>query len=538
MTRKFFGAAVENLGHAKVNDSPKAQTGPNRATTQADYVGYLSRLIHELPEPVLLVERGIVVVANLAASRLFRRPSLEIVGRPLNALVEDGPDKLKHYLCECARKSEGLLGGLHIRRANHQTISCMVVGGLVQRQEQRGLVLLRLFPRDLANLSSAAQTEQQTLNKEGRVRQQDEQRWRTAFENSAIGITMAAFSGHFLAANSVFQNMLGYTESELQGLTFLDITYEEDRQTNLELVNELIEGKRQHFEIDKRYRRKDGTLVWARANVSLVPGTDGVAPFWFGIVEDITARKEAEHALQMTRAELARVSRLTTLGELAASIAHEVNQPLTAVTNNSNACLRLLADGKLKPETLRQALEEIVANGARASAVIARIRAFIRKAPAEKSELDINELIEEVLALTGHELYKNRVQVERQLTKPLPHVVGDRVQLQQVLLNLIVNGIEAMSTVTTELRLLRVQSQFDESGNVLVAVSDSGTGLGLEADRIFTPFYTTKAHGLGMGLSISRSLVEDHRGQLWATPNAPHGAVFHFKLPIATRSRS
>ncbi|HXQ36225.1 MAG TPA: ATP-binding protein, partial [Anaerolineales bacterium] len=141
-----------------------------------------------------------------------------------------------------------------------------------------------------------------------------------------------------------------------------------------------------------------------------------------------------------------------------------------------------------------------------------------------------------MLALTGHELYKNRVQVERQLTKPLPHVVGDRVQLQQVLLNLIVNGVEAMST--TELRLLRVKSQFDESGNVLVAVSDSGTGLGLEVDRIFTPFFTTKAHGMGMGLSISRSLVEDHGGQLWATPNAPHGAVFHFRLPIATRSRS
>ena len=374
------------------------------------------------------------------------------------------------------------------------------------------------------------------IYKENRARQQDEQRWRSAFEDSAIGITLAAFSGHFLAANSVFQNMLGFTESELQELTFLDVTYEEDRQVNLELVNELVEGKRQHFEIDKRYRRKDGTLVWARANVSLVPGTDGVAPFWFGIVEDITARKQAEHALQITRAELARVSRLTTLGELAASIAHEVNQPLTAVTNNSNACLRLLANDKLEPEVLRQALEEIVANGARASAVIARIRAFIRKAPAEKSELDINELIEEVLTLTGHELYKNRVQVERQLTKPLPRVVGDRVQLQQVLLNLIVNGVEAMST--TELRLLRVKSQFDESGNVLVAVSDSGTGLGLEVDRIFTPFFTTKAHGMGMGLSISRSLVEDHGGQLWATPNAPHGAVFHFRLPIATRSRS
>jgi len=455
---------------------------------------------------------------------------------PLIALIDGDTERLTRYLSQCSRTSGRVRGRLSIRRSNYQPIRCKVFGGLL-REEQPRLVWLRLLPFNFVQ-SHSATYDRCTKAREKRTRQQDEQRWRTAFEDSAIGITLAAFSGHFLAANSVFQNMLGYTESELQGLTFLDITYEDDRQTNLELVNELIEGKRQHFEIDKRYCRKDGTLVWARANVSLVPGTDGVAPFWFGIVEDITARREAEQALQMTRAELARVSRLTTLGELAASIAHEVNQPLTAVTNNSNACLRLLANGKLEPEVLRQALEEIVTNAVRASAVIARIRAFIRKAPAEKVELDINELIEEVLALTGHELYKNRVQVECRLTKPLPQVVGDRVQLQQVLLNLIVNGVEAMSTMTTEPRLLRVQSQFDESGNVLVAVCDSGSGLGLEVDRIFTPFFTTKTHGMGMGLAISRSLVEDHGGRLWATPNVPHGAVFHFKLPIAARSRS
>src|ERR1700752_2493667 len=286
------------------------------------------------------------------------------------------------------------------------------------------------------------------IYKENRARQQDEQRWRSAFEDSAIGITLAAFSCHFLAANSVFQNMLGFTESELQELTFLDVTYEEDRQVNLELVNELVEGKRQHFEIDKRYRRKDGTLVWARANVSLVPGTDGVAPFWFGIVEDITARKQAEHALQITRAELARVSRLTTLGELAASIAHEVNQPLTAVTNNSNACLRLLANQSLQPDVLRRALEEIVADGTRASAIIARIRAFIKKAPVEKSRLDVNEVIGEVLAMMGHGFEENGISLQSDLAQALPPVLGDRVQVQQVLLNLIMNGIEAITAVT------------------------------------------------------------------------------------------
>ena len=181
------------------------------------------------------------------------------------------------------------------------------------------------------------------------------------------------------------------------------------------------------------------------------------------------------------------------MGELAASIAHEVNQPLTAVTNNSNACLRLLAAGNLKPEVLRRALEEIVADGNRASAVVAQIRGFIKKEPAEKNKLDINDVIQEVLTLADRELHENRVLLERQLTKALPLVLADRVQMQQVLLNLIMNGIEAMTAVTNRPRSLCMQSRVDESGDVLVAVRDSGTGLSSEAHRLFTPFFTTKA---------------------------------------------
>jgi len=226
------------------------------------------------------------------------------------------------------------------------------------------------------------------------------------------------------------------------------------------------------------------------------------------------------------------------MGELAASIAHEVNQPLTGVTNNADVCLRLHRNRTLEPAVLRRALEEIVADASRASDVIARIRTFIKNAPAEKSELDINEVIPEVLALAGHELQKKRVLVECQLTKALPLVWADRVQLQQVLLNLIMNGIEAMTTVTDRPRELWAQSQLDEFGNILVVVRDSGTGLGSEADRVFFPFFTTKPNGMGMGLPISRSLIEGHGGRLWAGPNVPHGAVFSFTLPVAAESPS
>jgi C4-dicarboxylate-specific signal transduction histidine kinase len=226
------------------------------------------------------------------------------------------------------------------------------------------------------------------------------------------------------------------------------------------------------------------------------------------------------------------------MGELAASIAHEVNQPLTAVVNNGSACLRLLANRNLEPEVLRRALEGIVADGTRASTVLARIRAFIKKEPAEKSQLDLNEVVREVLVLAGRELDEHQVSLDQQLAFNLPLVLADRVQLQQVLLNLIMNGIEALTGVTDRSRLLWVKSKVDEFGEVLVTVGDSGTGFGSEADRVFTPFFTTKANGMGMGLSISRSLVESHGGRLWATPNSPHGAVLSFTLPASDGSLS
>jgi PAS domain S-box-containing protein len=259
---------------------------------------------------------------------------------------------------------------------------------------------------------------------------------------------------------------------------------------------------------------------------------------YIAVIQNVTESRQSQEALDKSRAELAQMSRLTNMGEMAASIAHEVNQPLTAVTNNGNACLRLLANHDLEPDVLRKALEEIVSDGTRASAVLSRIRAFIKKGPVEKNALDINEVIQEVLTLAGREIYENQVSVERQFTPDLPPVLADRIQLQQILLNLFMNGIEALTAVTDRPRLLRAQSRIDKSGDVLIAVSDSGPGFGLEMDRIFTPFFTTKAKGMGMGLSISRSLVESHGGRLWAAPNFPHGAVFSLTLPATAGSPS
>jgi PAS domain S-box-containing protein len=352
--------------------------------------------------------------------------------------------------------------------------------------------------------------------------------------------------GAILLANPATRRTFGYEPVELVGKPMTMLMPEMMRKLHENGFRRYLATGERHLNwqgVEVTAQRKDGQEF--PVEVSFGELTSDGHKVFTGFIRDISERKQAEDQLrasernlQMTQAELARVSRLTTMGELAASIAHEVNQPLTAVINNGSACLRLLANNNLEPEVLRRALEGIIADGTRASTVLARIRAFIKKEPAEKSELDINEVIQEVLALAGRELYEHQVLPDHQLKTDLPSVLADRVQLQQVLLNLIMNGIEAMAAVADRPRLLGVQSRIDESGEVLVAVSDCGSGFGLELDRVFHPFFTTKANGMGMGLSISRSLVESHGGRLWAAPNSPHGAVFSFTLPATGASPS
>jgi len=239
--------------------------------------------------------------------------------------------------------------------------------------------------------------------------------------------------------------------------------------------------------------------------------------------------RRADEALQEAQAKLTRVTRVQAMGELAAAIAHEVNQPLTAIVTNGNFCLRELAAGGRNLEELREAIAEIVNDGARASAVISRIRSLLVKGAPERAELDINEVIQEVTGLIRSELARNRISLRTDLTADL-RVRGDRVQLQQVLINLIMNSIDAMRTLAGRPRKLLIKSA-KQSDGVLVQVQDSGPGMEPEvADRIFEPFFTTKAEGIGMGLSISRSIIESHGGRLWAVA-LPNGALFEFTVP-------
>jgi PAS domain S-box-containing protein len=293
----------------------------------------------------------------------------------------------------------------------------------------------------------------------------------------------------------------------------------------------------QPFEKEARLRRADGAYRWFLHRAMPLRDEQGSVVKWYGTTTDIEDRRRTEEALQEAQDTLAHVTRTQAMGELAAAIAHEVNQPLTAIVTNGHFSLRHLESASPNPDELRTAITEIVNDATRASAVISRIRGLLTKGTPRKTDLDVNQIIQEVITLLRNELSRNRISLRSDLTSGLPRVPGDPVQLQQVLINLIMNAVEAMRTSTGRPRELLIRSARKPDG-VLVQVQDSGPGIEPELrDRIFEPFFTTKGEGTGMGLSISRSIIESHGGQLSLLP-ASRGALFQFALPVAPSEAS
>ena len=292
--------------------------------------------------------------------------------------------------------------------------------------------------------------------------------------------------------------------------------------------------ERRDFEVDYRITLSDGTVRYLHSVGRPVVNRSGELAELIGTTMDVTDRKLAEQDLQEAKSQLAHVARVQAMGELTASIAHEINQPLAAVVANADACTRLLAGKSVNMNELREAVGDIAEAGARAGEVIARIRAFLRKTPVPaRCRLDLNGVIQEVLDLTRSEIDRYGVALRCDLEPRLPEVQGDRVELQQVILNLVVNSIEAMAPETGRPRLLVIGTRNRSDGAVQVTVSDSGIGLPAQApSRIFDAFFTTKREGLGLGLAISRSIIEAHGGRLCAEGNeAGAGATFRFTLP-------
>jgi PAS domain S-box-containing protein len=503
--------------------------------------------------------------------------------------------------------------------------------------------------------------ERDLAESEARLRMSEE-RWRSLFETSTLGIMVTDHQHRMLETNKALQTMLGYAAHELKQLSPVDLMHEEERRAGSLRLAGLREGKRTNYEVVTRYRRKDGTSIWLNTFVSTIPGNEKSEPIYFATAIDITARHKAEielrryatylaeaerlshtgcwarnmntgdlfwseeewrifgldrattkltyqvfldlvhpqdrdffekeslraiknsmtydmpfravlrdgavkhlhivgkplfdesggvveyigvtrdetervsanTALHDAQAELAQMARLTTMGELSASIAHEISQPLGAITANSHAALSWLAYTPPNLGETKDALHDLLKEATRANDVIGRIRELLKRRQPEYANLIINDVIREVLALTASTLNSRNIAVQTQLLDELPAAPGDRVQLQQVIMNLIMNGADAMSEVTEGPRILQIRSALNASGEALVSVEDSGNGID-EAirDRIFNPLFSTKPAGMGMGLSICRSIVEAHGGRLWASPAAPHGAILQFTIPAS-----
>ena len=329
------------------------------------------------------------------------------------------------------------------------------------------------------------------------------------------------------------EELYGWTRNEAVGKNSHDLNQTVFPAPLEEIKAELTRTGR--WEGELIHSRRDGTKVVVASRWSLQRDEQGRPAGTLETNNDITESKRTEEALQDSQTELAHVTRVTTLGELAASIAHEINQPLAAIVADANACLNWLAADRLHLDSVREALAAIVKDGDRAAEVITRIRALLSRSSVAQRPCDLAGIIREVHPLVRPELGRHGITLEMSLATNVPAVMGDRIQLQQVVLNLLMNAAEAVREVPPERRRLVVRSTFEQREDGLwavVAVEDAGVGFGeAEAPRLFEAFYTTKPDGLGMGLSISRSIMDGHGGRLWATANPGHGTTFHFALP-------
>jgi PAS domain S-box-containing protein len=349
-------------------------------------------------------------------------------------------------------------------------------------------------------------------------------------ESSHDAIVSKSLNGVITSWNKGAERLFGYSAEEAVGQNITLIIPPERRHEERTIVEQLTRGERvDNFETVRMH--KDGTLLDVSLTISPMKDASGRVVGASKLARDITERKRAEEALRQAQTDLAHASRLTTMGEFTASLAHEVKQPIAAIVTDANTCVRWITRDEPDLKEVREAAWRIVKDANRASEIINRVRLLFKKGTPQRELVDVNEVAREMIILLGDEASRRSISVRTELAEDIPHVIGDRVQLQQVLMNLIVNGIEAMHDVDGT-RELTIKSQPGENNEVLLSVSDTGMGLPRhQTDDIFNAFFTTKTHGTGMGLRISRSIVESHGGRLWAADNSPRGASFCFTLP-------
>ena len=355
-----------------------------------------------------------------------------------------------------------------------------------------------------------------------------------AFEYAPIGMALVGIDGTILKVNRALGEMFGYTAAEMSTLPVWRITHPDDMPDTIAQLQRLLEGDIDTWSLEKRYFHRDGHLLWGRSTTWLVRDADG-PQYVVSQVQDITEWKRLQEQTRLQQAELAHVLRVATMGETVAQIAHEINQPLASIANFANGLTARFDRGRFDVAAMRAVADEIASEAMRASEVIRRLRDFLRKGDPRFERCDVNQLVREAVHLAEPEIRQHAIHLDLHLApQPLP-VEVDRIQVEQVVLNLLRNAVDAMTAAhAADARDLAVVTELYDGGAIAVRVCDSGIGLPeLAEGLIFDPFFTTKDHGLGLGLSISRSIVQAHGGRLWALRNTDRGATVGFTLPAA-----
>jgi PAS domain S-box-containing protein len=468
----------------------------------------------------MLDPSGLVMSWNAGAEKINGYPAKEILGQHFSRFYPpEYLDQRDPQMELDTAATEGRLEteGWRMRKDGSRFWANIVITAV--RDQHANLIGFSKITRDLSDRKRA---------------EEEQQKLASLVEHSSDFIGIASLEGRVLFLNPSGQALVGIDGDEaVRATTVTDYIFDEDHERFIHQVWPLVFQQGQ-WEGEMRFRHfRTGAAIPMLQKAFCIRETGTDRPLVLATISrDITERKRAEEELRLAQAEVAHASRVMTMGELTASIAHEINQPLAAIVNNANACGRLLVCQPPDLEEVRLAVADISQAGTRAAEVISRVRALLKKQTTARDRVDINELILEVLALVAGELEKSHISARTDLLPLIMPVLGDRIQLQQVILNLIMNGIEAMTSVTGRPRRLLIQSQMHESGSVLVAVQDSGAGLdAANASHIFDAFFTTKPSGMGMGLPICRSIVEAHGGQLSLAPNESGGATFQFTLP-------
>jgi PAS domain S-box-containing protein len=444
-----------------------------------------------------------ILFANAAAAKIFGWSVSELIGRPLAMVLAGFPSDGTSKVTELAG-----------RRKDGTEFTAEVSFVAVAEDGQHG------FTGFVRDISERKRAEEALRTSEHNLR---------LMVNSIPGLvsTMTG-SGDLELANKQVMEYTGKTVEEIKN--WLPTIHPDDRALTAKRWRHSVETG-DPFDVETRVEGADGGHRWFHARGLPWRNADGHIVRWYILLTDIDDRKNMEDALRSTQARLSRATQIATVGELAASIAHEVNQPLTAVVANAHACLLWLSAQPPNMAEVAQAVDRIIRNGNSAAEVVRRIRALFRRAEAETTPLDLNEVFAEVVRLLRGEIAKRGVIVQAELEEDLPSVMADRLQLQQVIFNLMQNGIEAMDTLTDRPKKLVIRSRRQDTETVLIEIRDYGAGLN-DFDKSFEAFYTTKQNGLGMGLAICRSIIDAHHGHLWATPTEGPGATFCFTLPL------